>query len=149
MIRTFVIGFLVVLSLLACGCARFLRSPAREQGQAALASQPPLEQHGFTVLHFRAVADDYGVISVIGEIRNTGTAARGVELQAALRDADGRLVAVGHFCPASYKNIAPGETWPFAYSFGKQEGVADAELRIVGAFRTTDILNPASASFAP
>ena len=66
--------------------------------------------------------------------------ARGVELQAALRDTNGRLVAVGHFCPASYKNITPGETWPFSYSFGKQEGIARAELRIVGGFRTLDVM---------
>jgi len=142
--------FLAILSLSTCGCARLLRlRKAPKPAPATSVSQPYLEQHGFTVLHFRAVSDDYGVISVVGEIKNTGTAARGVELQAALRDADGRVVAVGHFCPASYKNIAPGETWPFAYSFGKQRGVADAELRIVGAFRTTDILNPTSANFAP
>lgn len=150
MIRTFVIAFLAILSLLTCGCARLLRlRQAPAQGQEASISQPYLVRSGFTVLYFRAVSDEYGVISVIGEIKNTGTAARGVELQAALRNADGRVIAVGHFCPASYKNIAPGETWPFAYSFGKQEGVADAELRIVGAFRTTDILNPTSASLAP
>jgi hypothetical protein len=71
-----------------------------------------------------------------------------VELQAALRDANDRLVAVGHFCPASYKNIAPGETWPFSYSFGKQEGIVNAELRIVGSFRTMDILDTTSANLA-
>ncbi len=91
------------------------------------------------MLYFRALRDDYGSISVVGEVKNVGLAARGVELQAALRGTNGRLVAVGHFCPASYQNIAPGETWPFSYSFGRQEqGIHHAEMRIVGAFRAVD-----------
>jgi hypothetical protein len=53
---------------------------------------------------------------------------------------------VGHFYPASYRNIVPGETWPFTYSFGRQEEAIDAELRIVGAFRTMDIVNVASVT---
>ncbi len=54
-------------------------------------------------------------------------------------------LAVGHFYPASYRNIVPDETWPFTYSFGRQEDAVEAELRIVGAFRTMDLLNFASA----
>jgi len=53
---------------------------------------------------------------------------------------------VGHFFPASYRNIVPDETWPFTYSFGRQEDAAEAELRIVGVFRTTDMLNVASTT---
>jgi hypothetical protein len=103
-----------------------------------------LERHGFAVLDFRAIRDAYDQVSVIGEIKNTGSAARGVELQASLRDAGGRLLAVGHFFPSSYQSIVPGETWPFTYSFGRQEDAADAELRIVGAFRTIDLVNVVS-----
>ena len=80
---------------------------------------------------------------VIGEIKNTGFGARAVELQATLRDGNGRILAVGHFYPASYTNIQPNETWPFAYSFGRQDDVAQAELRIVGAFRTMDTVDVA------
>jgi hypothetical protein len=108
--------------------------PARPAG-------PCLERHGFAVFDFRALRDSFGQVSVIGEVKNVGTAARGVELQAALRDAAGRVVAVGHLCPASNRNIVPGETWPFTYSFGRQEDTFKAELRIVGSFRTMDILN--------
>ena len=100
---------------------------------------PCLERHGFAILSFRAIRDIYSQVSVVGEIRNTGAAARGVELQASLRDTHGRLLAVGHFFPASYQSIAPGEVWPFTYSFGRQEDAADAELRIVGAFRTIEL----------
>ena len=145
------------LLLLAGGCAGPWRAgkasiPAgRGTGQPAKGAisaepegnlaHPCLERHGFAVFGFRAIRDIYGQVSVVGEVKNTSSAARGVELQASLRDAGDRLVAVGHFCPASNRNIAPNETWPFTYSFGRQEDAVEAELRIVGSFRTTDILN--------
>lgn len=133
--------------------------PSPDEGSAAVAPEGPpagkaregasdarLTQYGFAVLDFRAIRDGYGKVCVIGEIRNAGTAARGVELQATLRDAGGRVLAVGHFYPASDKNIVPGEAWPFGYSFGRQPDAALAELRIVGTFRTIDVLNIASVA---
>ncbi len=105
-----------------------------------------LTQHGFAVLDFRAIRDGYGKVSVIGEVRNVGKAARGVELQATLRNSDGRVLAVQHFQPASDSSIVPGEAWPFGYSFGRQPDAVKAELRIVGAFRTIDALNVAAAA---
>jgi len=141
--RTLVIALLMALSLLACGCAgsSHAKRGTGSSGKSGGTSGPCLQQDGFAVLYFRALRDDYGGISVVGEVKNVGLAARGVELQAALRDTHGRVVAVGHFCPASYKNIAPGETWPFSYSFGRQENIDRAEMRIVGAFRALDVLS--------
>ncbi len=153
---TLVVG----LFLLVSGCTS-LRQVGRAlvpgrpaQSQAADASTPTatktdsgsarLERHGFAILTFRAIRDIYDQVSVVGEIKNTGSSARGVELQASLRDSSGHVLAVGHFFPSSYQSIVPGETWPFTYSFGRQEDAANAELRIVGAFRTIDILNVAA-----
>lgn len=146
--RSLALTILVGLLLAACGCAgsRPAGTAPGVPGQPPGTSRPVLLQDGFAVLYFRAIQNDRGGISVVGEVKNVGVAARGVELQAALRDASGRLVAVGHFCPASYKNIAPGEVWPFSYSFGRQEGKLHAEMRIVGAFRTLDVLDVASAN---
>ncbi len=154
------IALVVGLFLLVSGCTS-LRQVAKAlvpgrpaQSQAADAStstetktdgrSPHLERHGFAVLDFRAIRDIYNQVSVIGEIKNAGSTARGVELQASLRDSSGHVLAVGHFFPSSYQSIVPGETWPFTYSFGRQEDAANAELRIVGAFRTIDILNVAA-----
>jgi hypothetical protein len=158
--RAFVLT--VILLLLACGCtasrqaekASLGASPAEEpRARGSISGEPDnrpanacLEGHGFTILSFRAIRDRFGQVSVIGEIKNTGSASRGVELQASLRDAGGRLLAVGHFYPASYRNIVPDEAWPFTYAFGRQEDAVQAELRIVGVFRTMDILNVASAT---
>jgi len=140
------------LTLFAGGCAT---SPSRqaqsdvnqteEQPSARLArSRPLLEAQGFAVLDFRVRRDEYSRVCVIGEVKNTGFMARAVELQATLRDENGRVLAVGHFYPASCVNIRPDETWPFAYSFGRQDDVTRAELRIVGTFRTMDMVSMAS-----
>jgi hypothetical protein len=140
--RTRAVILVVGLLLTVCGCAgshRAEKDSISAQSQSG-SELPCLDRHGFAVFGFRAVRDGYDRVSVVGEIRNTGSAARGVELQASLRDADGRVVAVGHFCPASNRNIVPDETWPFTYSFGRQEDAVEAELRIVDAFRAADIL---------
>lgn len=147
MLRTLTIAFLAGLSISVLGCAGSPQTgkAANPQGRRGTS----LEQDGFALLYFRAIQDNFGTVSVVGEVKNVGGVARGVELQASLRDANGRVVAVGHFCPASYKNIPPGETWPFSYSFGKQEGIAKAEMRIVGAFRTLDVLDGPSGTPLP
>jgi hypothetical protein len=143
------IWVIVLVGGLLCGCAT--QSPdsagiANDTGRTAAdscGSGPRLERAGFAVLDFRARRDEYGYVSVVGEVRNTGAEALAVELQATLRDADGRLTAVGHFYPASNTNIQPNETWPFAYSFGRQEDAVQAQLRIIGAFRTMETMNVA------
>jgi len=142
-----------VMLLLSAGCASSANQTqgsanhpvnGTEQSGTRLArSRPLLEAQGFAVLDFRVRRDEFGRICVIGEVRNTGFSARAVELQATLRDASGRVLAVGHFYPTSYTNIQPNETWPFAYSFGRQDDGARAELRIVGAFRTMETVNVA------
>ena len=141
-----VIALVGGLSLIMCGCAGLSGDSTgctgNSSGQAVAdcgESSPRLEREGFIVLDFRARRDVYGRAYVVGEIKNAGGATQGVELQASLRDADGRLLAVGHFYPASCTNIRPGETWPFAYSFGEQREAVGAELRIVGAFRTMGV----------
>ena len=147
------------LILLSCGCAASPRAAAqgvvsspedqsRQIESLSAGPRPLLEAQGFAILDFRARRDQFDRVCVVGEVKNTGLLERGVELQATLRDADLRVVAVGLFHPASYRNIKPNETWPFAYSFGRQEGVVRAELRIVSAFRAMDMINVASTSSA-
>jgi hypothetical protein len=131
------------LALLVCGCAASPNRAGSPDEQLA-ERRPLLEAQGFAVLDFRARRDEYGRVCVVGEVENTGFMARAVELQATLRDGDGRIVAVGHFYPASQTNIKPSETWPFAYSFGRQDDIGRAELRIVGAFRTMELSSVAS-----
>ena len=103
-----------------------------------------LASHGFAVLRFRATQDEHGRIFIVGEVKNVGQAVQGVELQATLRDAADRVIAVGNFCPGANHSIAPNETRPFAYSFGRQDRGVRAELRIVRTFYTMDTLGLAA-----
>ncbi len=159
MTRIHIIVLVVGLVLMVCGCETspqaqgFADSPLAAGGQnspsrmAAGPREPTLclEQYGFAVLDFRAIRDEYGRVSVVGEIRNVGSGPRGVELQATLRNAEGRIVAVGFFYPASYRSIVPGEIWPFTYSFGNRQEAVRAELRITGTFHTIDVMSTISS----
>lgn len=111
-----------------------------EADDAPAVTPPKMISHGFAIVDFRARRDEYDRVAVIGEIKNVGPDFRGAELQAVLRDPDGRLVAVSHFYPASNGSIRTDQTWPFAHSLGRQMDAVKAELRIVGDFRTVDIL---------
>jgi len=99
---------------------------------------------GFAVLDFRATKDERGRILVVGKVKNVGTATQGVELQVVLRDEVNRVVAVRDFCPAAYHSIAPHDTQPFAYSFGREDRCVRAELRIIRTFYTIDTLGLAA-----
>lgn len=142
---------LVALASFTFGCSvapeELAGNPVEpHHGQAAVTSvvdsAPQTESHprlvwcGFAIRDFRVIRDEYSRVHVIGEVENVGAVTRGVELQAALRDSNGRLVSVGHFCPAAGNNIVPGETWPFTYSFGRHDKGVRADLRIVDAFRS-------------
>ena len=149
--------FFLAVSTLLCGCSSTPESQAgpgveandpdvvetpitAEADEAPAVAPPRMISHGFAVVDFRARRDEYDRVSVIGEIKNVGSDLRGVELQAVLRDTHGRLVAVAHFYPASNGSVRTDETWPFAYSLGRQVDAIKAELRVVGDFRTVDIL---------
>lgn len=139
--------FLGGLMLVVCGCAGSqqqaeLAVDSHDSEDAVAVSGARLVHDGFAVLDFRAMRDERDRVHVIGEVKNVSTAARGVELQATLRDAGGRLLGVGNFYPASNHNILPDEIWPFAYSFGRYDEGVRAELRIVGGFRTIETLGP-------
>jgi hypothetical protein len=137
------------LAVVSGGCARSARRSAgglterqdlSAEVQATPAeARPRLESHGFAVLDFRVRRDEYRRVVILGEIRNVAESAKAVELRATLRDAQGRLLAVGNFYPASRTNIQPGDTWPFAYSFGREDEAVEAHLRIVGTFRAIDV----------
>ena len=134
--------FLTGFALVLCGCAHVERQAQSDEAPLEVQAASPvgtrLVQDGFAIVDFRALRDQYSQVYVVGEVKNVSESARGVELQATLRDADGRVVSVGNFYPASNHNIAPGEVWPFSYAFGRQGGGVETELRIVGTFHTIE-----------
>lgn len=99
---------------------------------------------GFAVVDFRARRDELGRILVAGEVKNVSQATQGVELQVVLRDEADHVLAVGSFCPAANHSIAPDDTQPFAYGFGREDRGVRVELRIVRTFYTMDTLGLAA-----
>lgn len=69
---------------------------------------------------------------VIGEVRNTGRAAAGVELQVMARDAAGRVVDVATFWPASIQNIRPGASYGFRHPVTRERSAVRFEVQVVG-----------------
>jgi len=143
MVRTIRLVILFGLILLACGCAGH-----RELEVSSVASDEPLdsarllrlrvinpqvlqmERYGFAILDFSARRDHAGVVTVLGEVRNNGSVAKGVELRAILRGDNGRVIAERGFWPASLENLKPGEIRPFTFPLGGYENVAQIELQI-------------------
>jgi hypothetical protein len=124
------------LSCLA-GCSSTPPEPAPPASAPAVA--PPLEHNGFSRLGFQ-VLDGWGVRQrdgspvVMGEVKNIGSIAQGVKLQMIQRDTAGRVLDEDEFWPASDRNIAPGETEPFARPLlNVDPTMATVELRIVEA----------------
>lgn len=66
-----------------------------------------------------------------GELKNAGTGALGVQLQAVARDGAGRIVDSKEFWPASTSNIPAGASWPIAYTVSDKPDIAKVELRVI------------------
>jgi len=89
------------------------------------------EQHlGFEIIEWHLERNKYtGTLWVIGEIKNNNSLAMGVQLQAIVRDEQGRLIDSKDFWPASVKNIPAGGSWPIKSPITKKRGTV--HLRII------------------
>ncbi len=86
---------------------------------------------GFTIVnHFARWEGDY--LYVIGEIKNTGNVAAGVEVQVIARDANGVLVDSVSFWPGSTNNIQPGASIGVEYHVSNDPSAKTIELTILG-----------------
>src|SRR5690606_3750552 len=72
------------------------------------------------------------IVWALGEVRNVGGGAAGVELQVIARDASGRLVDVVTFWPASTQNIRPGTSYGFRYAVTRERSAVRFEIQVVG-----------------
>lgn len=117
--------------------ARFLRgtassSPERAAGGTVSTGGITASSQGFQVVSYVARWEGERLV-VVGEVRNVGNAAAGVELQITARDTSGRLVDVVTFWPASIDNIAPGMTYGFRRSVTRERSAVSVDVKIVGA----------------
>ena len=91
----------------------------------------PARGPSFEIVDWRLIpASDVENAKVAGEVRNIGTRPMGVQLQAVVRDQEGRVVDTDDFWPASIEDIAPGKTFAFSYHVDARPQ-DKVELRIV------------------
>lgn len=72
-----------------------------------------------------------GRFRIIGEIRNNGDIAAGVQIEAIARDKDGRLVDSVKFWPNSIENILPGRTTGLGYTVTRNPRAKTIEVQII------------------
>lgn len=87
----------------------------------------------FKILSFRAVWGEFGTLRVIGEVKNTGSIAAGVELEAIARDSNGNLVDVAKFWPNSVNNIPPGGSTGFKFPLTEDKSAKKVEVKVINA----------------
>jgi len=76
---------------------------------------------------------DHDYFFVNGVVTNNGQNAMGVELQIALYDKNGTPLKVSEFWPASIRNIAPGEQYPFEWLENCEPGVETFEVKVINS----------------
>jgi hypothetical protein len=117
---------LVVLCVIGCG------NPVSTASSTNPAPRGP-SASDFEILNWKVIRSEYGTPRVVGEVRNNGSAAAGVELQIIVRDARGDVMGSEDFWPASVDNIPPSGTWPVSYHLPVSSGYSKVELRVIGA----------------
>ena len=70
----------------------------------------------------------------IGEIKNIGTIAAGVQLEVIARDDKGRLIDTQHFWPNSVNNIFPGSSCGIKYPITEDTRAKKIEIKIISAW---------------
>jgi hypothetical protein len=114
------ITYIFLLLLLACSVS-------------SLAGSSKVSVSYFKILSFGTVWGEADTLKVIGEVKNTGSIAAGVQLEAVARDANGKLVFTATFWPNSTNNIPPEETAVFKIPLTEGERVKNVQINIIGA----------------
>jgi len=68
---------------------------------------------------------------VYGEIKNNGSIAAGVKVEAIARDKDGKLVGSRSFWPNSVSNIPPGGTCGIRHPITKDKSATQVEIKVI------------------
>lgn len=85
----------------------------------------------FKILSLKGVWREYRGLVAIGEIKNEGSVAVGVEIEVIARDEDGVLVDSAQFWPNSISNILPGETCGIDYTITEDRSAKSIEAKVV------------------
>jgi hypothetical protein len=98
------------------------RKTAEQSSQISLSDIQILEWH---------LDRESGRTRVVGELRNDGAVAMGVQLQAIARDKGGRIVDSAEWWPASVSNIPAGSSWPIGYTVSHKPDIETVIVRVI------------------
>ena len=85
----------------------------------------------FKILSLKGVWREYRGLVAIGEIKNEGDIAAGVEIEVIARDKNGILVDSARFWPNSISNIFPGETCGIDFPITEDRSAETIEAKVI------------------
>ena len=85
----------------------------------------------FRILSLKGVWKEYRGFVAIGEIKNEGSIAAGVEVEIIARDKNGVLIGSEQFWPNSIYNIPPGETRGIDYKITEDRNAITIEGKVI------------------
>lgn len=105
--------------------------PSEDSSASPGSSQAGTTVEGFEIISY-ITRWEGETLWIVGELRNVGNVAAGVELQVIARDVTAQLVDVATFWPASIQNIRPGMSYGFRHPVTRERSATSVELRILG-----------------
>lgn len=101
----------------------------KSESEQSYSTEPPISD--FEILSVYAKWEG-GRFRVLGEIKNNGKKAAGVQVEAIARDKNGRLVDSVKFWPNGVENIYPGSTVGVGFTVTYDKRAVKIELKIIG-----------------
>ena len=97
-----------------------------------LKNNPTKPQYSdFKIVSYKGVWREYRGLVIIGEIKNEGSIAAGVQIEVIARDKDGVLVDSQTFWPNSIRNILPGGTCGIDFTITEDKRTKTIEAKII------------------
>jgi uncharacterized protein YdbL (DUF1318 family) len=107
------------------------KEPVESQLSKPLSQREKVSVGNFKIVSFKGVWASHGTLRVIGEVKNIGNIAAGVQIEAIARDANGQLVDTAKFWPYSTKNIPSGSSTGFKYPLTDDRSAKTVEVKVI------------------
>ena len=122
---------LLLIALLIVGCEdKYKRSTPSYKQSNPYKTKSSNSVSNFKILDCRGKWES-GRFRVIGEVKNIGNIASGVQIEAIARDSNGKLIGSEKFWPNSTNNLSAGSSTGIGFTITKDPSAKTMECRIV------------------
>lgn len=125
----------IILLIVAALIVIFFMVPKIVKLPSYKKNSPTYQQYSTPQTQFKILSVNgkwkYDRLYVIGEVKNIGTIAAGVQVEAIARNKSGDLVASNKFWPNSINNIYPGRSRGIEYPLTSDKSATRVELQII------------------